>query len=35
MSKAAGAELATLEWVAWSNHHRWLEPIGNRQTTPV
>jgi putative transposase len=22
-------ELATLEWVAWFNHHRLLEPIGN------
>ena len=22
-------ELATLEWVAWSNHHRLLESIGN------
>jgi putative transposase len=22
-------ELATLEWVAWLNHHRLLEPIGN------
>ncbi len=22
-------ELATLEWVAWSNHHRRLEPIGD------
>jgi len=21
-------ELATLEWVAWFNHHRLLEPIG-------
>ena len=21
-------ELATLEWVAWLNHHRLLEPIG-------
>lgn len=20
-------ELATLEWVAWSNHHRLLEPL--------
>ena len=26
-SKAA-VELATLEWVAWFNHHRLLEPIG-------
>jgi putative transposase len=23
-------ELATLQWVAWFNHHRLLEPIGNR-----
>ena len=23
------AELATLEWVAWFNHHRLLEPIGS------
>ncbi|KWT98610.1 hypothetical protein WDL1P1_00613 (plasmid) [Variovorax sp. WDL1] len=22
-------ELATLEWVAWFNHHRLLEPVGN------
>ena len=22
-------ELATLEWVAWFNHHRLLEPIGH------
>ena len=22
-------ELATLEWVAWFNHHRLLEPIGD------
>lgn len=22
-------ELATLEWVDWYNHRRWLEPIGN------
>ena len=22
-------ESATLEWVAWFNHHRLLEPIGN------
>ena len=22
-------ELATLQWVAWFNHHRLLEPIGN------
>lgn len=22
-------ELATLEWVAWFNHHRLVEPIGN------
>ena len=22
-------ELATLEWVAWFNHHRLLEPIGS------
>lgn len=21
-------ELATLEWVSWSNHHRLLEPLG-------
>ncbi|MGF6936756.1 transposase InsO family protein [Paraburkholderia sp. UCT70] len=21
-------ELATLEWVAWFNHHRLMEPIG-------
>ena len=24
----AAVELATLEWVAWFNHHRLLEPIG-------
>jgi transposase InsO family protein len=24
----AAAELATLEWVAWFNHHRLLAPIG-------
>ncbi|GAC1525455.1 MAG: hypothetical protein NVS2B4_01460 [Ramlibacter sp.] len=24
-----GVALATLEWVAWFNHHRLLEPIGN------
>jgi len=35
----AAVELATLEWVAWFNHHRLLEPIGYtrrprpRQTT--
>ncbi len=23
-------EFATLEWVAWFNHQRILEPIGNR-----
>jgi putative transposase len=23
-----GVEIATLEWVAWFNHHRLLEPIG-------
>jgi hypothetical protein len=23
-----GGELATLEWVAWFNNHRLLEPIG-------
>jgi putative transposase len=22
-------ELATLEWIAWFNHHRLLEPIGH------
>jgi len=22
-------ELATLEWVSWSKHHRLLEPIGH------
>jgi putative transposase len=22
-------ELATLQWVAWFNHHRLLEPIGH------
>ncbi len=22
-------ELATLEWVAWFNHHRLLEPLGS------
>jgi len=21
-------ELATLEWVSWSNHYRLLEPVG-------
>ena len=25
----AAVELATLEWVAWFNHHRLLEPIGD------
>ena len=26
---AAAVELATLEWVAWFNNHRLMEPIGN------
>jgi transposase InsO family protein len=26
-------ELATLEWVAWFNHHRLMEPLG--YITPV
>jgi putative transposase len=25
---AESVEIATLEWVAWFNHHRLLEPIG-------
>jgi len=25
---AEAVELATLEWVAWFNHHRLLAPIG-------
>ena len=24
------AELATLEWVSWLNHHKLLEPVGYR-----
>jgi len=27
-TREAAVELATLEWVAWFNHHRLLEPIG-------
>ena len=28
MKTREAVELATLEWVAWFNHHRLLEPIG-------
>ena len=28
-SRYAPLALATLEWVAWFNHHRLLEPIGD------
>jgi len=27
-SAAQTVELATLQWVAWFNHHRLLEPLG-------
>ena len=29
VQQGESVELAPLEWVAWFNHHRLLEPIGN------